>query len=341
MRPTRVVFDARWVGEHGIGRHAREVESRLPGTIQRLSHGPPPVAPAEPLWLSRYLWRERPDLFVTPLYNLPVVRPHGTKCVPTIHDVIHLDLPGAIGQWKAAYFRLQILPRLRRSAHILTVSDASRDRLCDVVGLEADQVTVTGNGISECFTYDPRASRSASRILCIASNRPHKGFIDLLAALERMPRAGQGLEVCIVGLPETVLPHLRQLRGLRCRLHLLGVLDDRALAEQFRSANVFISPSLVEGFGLPPLEALACGTPVVVTDIPAHRETMGSLQNVTFVEARSPDAIAAGLIESLSRTPEPLVREEVAQIVRRTHTWDATVSRILRVIEWFAGMRQQ
>ena len=224
-----------------------------------------------------------------PHYVIPLAYPG--RIVVTIHDIIHVLFPEflrpALG---FAYARFLIRAAVRRSSRVITVSRTTADDLRRLFGANEARLRVIPNGIHESFFARgrPGRGRGAAR----APRRP-----PAVLSARRQPQAAQERR----GRPQGV-PDLRALgtapraaAGARRRLHARrgarasgrrawdwrtgydasGHLERRELAALFRGAAVFVYPTLYEGFGLPVLEAMACGAPVVAGDVAAVREVAG------------------------------------------------------------------
>lgn len=273
-KPIRILTDARWIGPHGIGRFASNVLSRLPQHLQ-LSSGPRLLSPLDPLWLSCKIGLHQPDLFFSPGFSLPAVSL--SRLVFTIHDLICVQFPGARPASTCArklYFET-VVRRAARKAHcVLTVSEFSRLELLKWTNLRDDAIVNVGNGIDPVFTpagarYDP----GFDYILYVGNCKPHKNVDRLLAAFAQLDYPGLRLLLTGHGTPQ--LRATLQSLALEKRVHWMGCVDDHLLAQLYRGALLLVQPSLMEGFGLPPVEGMACGTPIVVSRTTSLPEVVG------------------------------------------------------------------
>ena len=269
--PLPILSDARCAGPHGIGRFAHEVLRRLL-EHHRLEKGPRPFSPAGPLWLTaQVLWR-RPPVFFSPGFNPPPLC--FTPFVFTIHDLIQVHHPEVATPLKRAYYELILKPCCRRAASVLTVSEYSRAQIVEWSGIPEQRVVNVGNGVGPPFQpAGPRYEPGFQYILYVGNFRPHKNLGRLFEAFRRLK--WPDLRLLLAGPPNReASAQLRKL-GIQGRTTLLTGLSDDELACVYRGASLLALPSLIEGFGLPALEAMACGTPVVVSRATALPEVVG------------------------------------------------------------------
>ncbi|HEY1203921.1 MAG: glycosyltransferase family 1 protein [Bryobacteraceae bacterium] len=304
----RLLADARWTGHHGIGRFASEVLRRLP-VEERLENGPRPLSLADPLWLACQVLVRRPAVLFSPGFNPPPLCP--APFVFTIHDLIHIETPEVSTPAKRLYYRAIVKPACRRAFRVLTVSEHSRSRILAWSGLPAERVLNVGNGVGDPFQTDgPRHEPGFPYILYVGNSRPHKNLDRLLEAFRSLARPD--LKLVLAGTPGH------------------EVAGDDELVAMYRGALFLVLPSLAEGFGLPALEAMACGTPVLVSRTPALLETTGNAA-LLF------DPLDAG---DLARTMALALddaglraRMRAAGLDRaRCFSWDRVAARVLAVL---------
>jgi glycosyltransferase involved in cell wall biosynthesis len=211
--------------------------------------------------LPRLLRRLRPELA-----HFQHALPLGWRgrAVVTIHDLSFESADSGMGRLDRLTFRL-VVPRAARGAdHILTVSERTKRDVVERYGVPAGKVTVTRNGVDPSFSAGGAAD---GYLLFVGAIQERK---DPLAALTAAREVG--LPLVVVG-PEKDAELGRALR--QGGADLRGYVSKDALVELYRGAAALVFPSRFEGFGLPVLEALACGTPVVAADEPALREVAG------------------------------------------------------------------
>lgn len=330
-----IVFDDRWSGEHGIGRFTREVRTRLPGTTIDLA-GCNPVSPLGLLELERVSWgrRSNPALFFSPGYT-PPIRWSG-PVVFTVHDLIHLDVPEERSNFKTLYYNRVVRPAMHRAQRVLTVSEYSRQRLLEWSGVAPEQVVVVGNGVDSTFAPEGRVHQPGyPYVLCVSNTKPHKNVRGLLQAFAQLDLPD--LRLVLSGRADAATRHETLRLGIDHRVVFTGRLSEGALAAHYRGAEVVTLPSLYEGFGLPPLEAMASGIPVVVSDTTSLPEVVGNAG--LLVDPRDPESIADGLNRAVTDTAlRQTLRARGLERVRM-FCWDDVARRVRRElgprgVEW-------
>jgi len=293
-----LLFDARWSGEHGIGRFAREVRARLP--VARELRAPlAPWSPLDPAHLSlRLLSAPRAALFYSPGFNAPLVSK--VPFVFTIHDLNHIRFPQARTMLKSLYYERIMKPACRRARAVATVSAYSKADICAWSGLPPERVVDVGNGVGAPFGPDgEKFAHPRPYVFCVGNRKPHKNEARCLAAFAsiaaRVPH-----DLLLTGAPSAQLLQAVVAGRLSGRVRFLGRIDDQQLAAVYRAAAAVLFVSLYEGFGLPVIEAQACGTPVISSDVCSLPEVGGGA--ALLVDPLSVEAIAAALEAVLTDT---------------------------------------
>jgi glycosyltransferase involved in cell wall biosynthesis len=279
-----LLFDDRWAADHGIGRVAREW-GRLGAGWRPLGPGPSPASPADPIWLAARL-RDADLPFFSPGYNAPL-----TSRAPffvTVHDLCYVDRARLTGALRRVYYGTVVRQRSHAAHGVFTVSEFSRGRLLDAWGLDPRRVHVVTPGVSQAFVRrGPAARFSRPYLLGVGNASPHKNETRTVAAFmaSGLPRTH---DLVLTGAPRAVSSG-----PLDASVRFTGRVDDASLAELYRGADALVFASLYEGFGLPAVEAMACGTPVVCSRTTALGEVAGDA--ALLVDPESTADIARGL----------------------------------------------
>ena len=238
----------------------------------------------------------------------------------TAHDLGPLHHP----EWVDPRTRALHVPKALHAAKTCHLTFAnSRYTADDVVrtlGVPEDRVMVAYPGIHERYRPDgPKAERGAPYLLTTATREPRKNLQTLLDAFGLVRARRPELELLVAGAEEQAAPE-----GVR----FLGYVPAEDLSALYRGAAAFVFPSLFEGFGIPVVEAMACGTPAVVSSHPSLDEASG--QAAVRVEPASPEAIASGVEGALAEAPALVPRglEHARQF-----TWRACGEAMLRGYE--------
>ena len=288
--------------------------------------------------------RSTPHLFHAPHYVLPVLTP--CRSVVTIHDCIHLLFPQYLRNRMAhAYARTMHWTAVHRASRILTVSEASKRDILRFFNVPEERVTVIYNAIDERFYDDPSEEEIVrvreryqlhDRFLMYAGNvKPHKNLERLVEAFVLLRQGGfDDLKLLITGSEISKYATLRRAvhrYNLHKHVRFLGFQSETTLAALYRLSEVFVFPSLYEGFGLPPLEAMASGTPVVVSNVSSLPEVVGDA--AVLVNPYDASAIADGIRQVLG---DPARRAELVTrgLTRaRMFSWQESASRVRQIYQ--------
>lgn len=322
-----VKFDARWIGEHGIGRFARELAARVPG-LTCWHDGPHPASPLDVLYLSLRLLTAPRAVWCSPGFNAPLWLRH--RYVLTIHDLNHIDFPENSSLAKRLYYRFIMRPACRRAAAVLTVSEYSRQKIIAWSGVAPDQVVNVGNGVSPAYApAGPVYAPGHPYLLCISNRRPHKNEERLLHAFARaeLPSA---VQLLFSGTPTPALSTLVATLGITTRVRFLGRIAEADLPALYRGAQALVFPSLHEGFGLPVVEAMACGTPVITSSVTSLPEVAGDA--ALLVDPLQADEIAAAMGQLLADHDLSARLREKGLRRAQQFSWDAVAQRVAAVL---------
>jgi glycosyltransferase involved in cell wall biosynthesis len=368
MPPVRVAIDARKLHDFGIGTYIRNllrqlaridtateyvllcqeadlgIAAELGPNFRAVLEPSPNYSLREQLHVPWVLLREQPTVFHAPHYVLPPA----IRCpsVVTIHDTIHLTFPQYLPNRAAyAYAKASMWSAARRSNRILTVSEASKRDILHFFNVPPDKVVVIPNAIDERFSREPKeedVARVRERyqleqrfVLYVGNIKPHKNLVRLIEAFHVLRRDGlDDLKLLIIGDEISKLPALRRAvheHKLHKHVRFLGYLQDDTLAILYRLAALFVFPSLYEGFGLPPLEAMASGTPVVTSNVSSLPEVTGDA--AVLVDPYSIPAIVDGMRRVLS---DPALAAEMRRkglLRAREFSWERSVVKIRGVYQ--------
>jgi glycosyltransferase involved in cell wall biosynthesis len=257
-------------------------------------------------------------------YVFPVRAPG--RLVVTVHDLSFEHHP----EWMAFHDRLPFrtfVPRaVRRADAVITVSEWTREDILETYGIPSERVVVTPNGVDPVFRPDGLRRGGPPYLLFVGALQPRK---DPLTAVSALPLLDPELHLLVAGADKrdgTVVRDRVERLGLRARVEFLGHVDMPSLASLYRGAACLVVPSRYEGFGLPVIEAMACGTPVVAARAAALPEVAGSA--AVLVDPGDPEALAAG-VEHALRQRESFVAAGFERAA--SFSWRDTARRTLAV----------
>jgi glycosyltransferase involved in cell wall biosynthesis len=309
----RIALDVRKINDFGIGTYIRNLIKHLPRVdqeteyfllcfaqdeelVRSLNQHFTPVRVTSPNYSVREhigipatLRRLRVQLFHSPHYVLPMLTP--CRSVVTVHDVIHLLFPQYLPSRLASHYaRYMIRRALEKTELVLTVSDSSKRDLLTFFEVSPDKVVVIPNGIDSSITEGLSVQELARvkerfqifgrTVLFVGNIKPHKNVERLIAAFAKVREDPEysDLTLIVVGDDISKYPSLRRTverHRVRGHVRFFGFVPELTLVALYKTADVFAFPSLYEGFGLPPLEAMANGTPVVTSNISSLPEVVG------------------------------------------------------------------
>jgi glycosyltransferase involved in cell wall biosynthesis len=284
------------------------------------------------------------QVFHEPHYTLPLWLKG--RSVVTIHDIIHLRFPQYFSKVQRAYSHSMIWHALRNAAYVITDSEFTKRDILTTFRVPEQKIRVIPLGVGNHYNPVPRGKRMeafrtkfgirGAFVLYVGNIKPHKGVPTLLESF-KMLRRHKDLELVLVGGTLDQDPVIaRQVldSGLMGRIKELGRLTEDDLVTAYSAAEILVMPSLYEGFGLPALEAMACGTPVIVSDAASLPEIAGDAA-LQFRAGNSPEL--ADLLASLLREPalrKKCVRKGIERA--KTFTWTKTAMDTLALYDTIA-----
>ncbi len=337
----KIAVDIRMSGKSGIGAFLDNMLPTFKESPNEILLVNPPIKPfslKEALFFPRELLRQinACDAYFTPYCNIPGrVFSRGIK-VPifsTIHDVIFLDLPlaGKVGTLlRKIVYKLAIF----KSKEIFTVSEFSKSRIIERLKCKKP-ITVVHNGVP-LYNEDSEKKEKTDTIIFVGNIKAHKGIKTLIPAfirarkeLEKKPNE-KPPRLLIVGSKENFRTSDTELESLfaDCQkdgIEFTGFVPDEKLKDLISQARLLVQPSLYEGFGIPPLQALYSGTKALISDIPVFKEIYQKLP-VEYFKAGDADDLAKKIVEQYSdKSPLPPVE--------RIYSYKKSAQAVLKRIE--------
>ena len=251
------------------------------------------------------------DVYYTPYCNIP----SGIE-IPvfsTIHDVVFLDVPGLASKAGVAARKYFYQRAIDKSRAVFTVSEFSRDRIRATLDCKKCSLIVTYSAIPEWLSSKPsQVVHKIRQLLFVGNIKKHKGLSVLLDALKEARKTGFDMPLVIAGNADNFRTRdaeiARNIASLpEGAVRFTGRISDDELLELYRTSTLLVQPSLYEGFGLPPLEALSLGTKALISDIPVFKEIYDGFP-VTFFRSGDSDDLAEKLAFCANdASPIPLI----------------------------------
>ncbi|QWT52112.1 glycosyltransferase family 4 protein [Eubacterium sp. MSJ-33] len=284
------------------------------------------------------LWRVRADCYLFPAFPAPFLF-FSKKAVSAIHDVGCWDCPETNKRSMIVYFRILYRKVAMCGKRIITVSEFSKGRIVERLHVKPERVAVIYDGVSECFTkfaYEEamdiqvreRLELPEHYILCLSTLEPRKNMRFLIEAYAKMRYNKKvNRELVLVGrkgwMVDTLLDDIPD--DVKQHIHLTGFVGDDELPYVYHDADIFVFTSIYEGFGMPPVEALTCGTSVLSSDAASMPEVLGGAAEY-FQSGNMQD-----LMEKLQQMLESKHKRSYDTI--RQYDWGEEAGKLLEILK--------
>ena len=330
-------------GDTGVARYAAELRDRLVARPEvdvrayTIGRGPRPPFPALrvrwPLRIVHLAWStfRWPDVtralgpghvvhaldLVPPPTNAPVV--------VTVHDLLPLRVPALYSRRHRRIARRQAAS-LARATVVTTTCEATADHITEVTGIERASIVVAPPGVRAPHARPGSPMVGGTYVLAVGSVTPRKGFERLAEAVAALGSLAP--RVVIAGPPGWRADAVRsRVTASGAAVTFLGRVDDETLDNLYRNAAAVCHPSTAEGFGIPVLEAMAYGIPVVATDLASTREIVGPKMRLVPVDDVA--ALSTAIADAVARPPHVDAMVEVGRERARHYTWERTADSIV------------
>ncbi len=275
-----------------------------------------------PRWLAR-IWQRAQlplpveiitgpvDLFHATDFVLPPTLPR-TRSLLTVHDLSFLRVPDAASPSLRRYLEAVAPRSVERADHVLADSQATKDDLIEIYRTPADKISVLYSGVDARFdpvmdqmtlkaVLDKHNLKDIKYVLSVGTVQPRKNYSGAIRALSRIRDQGIDLHYAVAGGPGWLEDEMyRSIRetAMEDRVHILGFVPDEDLPALYSGARALLALSLYEGFGLPVLEAMACGTPVITSNLSSLPEVAGDAG--ILVDPLDSEAISDAIVKTLT-----------------------------------------
>jgi glycosyltransferase involved in cell wall biosynthesis len=292
-----------------------------------------------PLWIET--WTGSLDLFHAPDFFLPPAKP-GTPTIVTVHDLSFVREPATTMPGMEAHLNKWVPNSVRRADHVIAVSETTRQDLIELYQTPPEKITTLYHGVTSEFqpvksptllsTLRQKYNLGDSPfVLSVGTIQPRKNYTRLVQAFAQIDKS---FSLVIVGSKgwhyDEIFAEVAK-HGLEKRVHFSGFVADADLSALYSAASLFVYPSLYEGFGLPALEAMACGTPVVVSNQSSLPEVVGEAG--LLVDPYDADALATAMSQVLSDTTLQQQLAKAGQEQAKKFTWERMGTKLLKLYQ--------
>lgn len=283
--------------------------------------------------LSIQSFKDNLDVLFVPAHTLPVIRKPGLKSVVTVHDLGSEYLPGTHQLKQRIYLSYMQRKQLKGATRIIAVSKATKKDLVKRIGIEPEKVTVIYEG------YDQKLFKPIRGDILVNSLKPYYLFVGTVQPrknLERVIKAFAKIKdkkLVIAGSKGWLADQIYKLPkklGIEDKVKFLGYVPDEKLPALYSAAEALVFPSLFEGFGLPILEAQACGCPVLTSKISSMPEVAG--KGALLVNPYDVNEITNAMIEVMDQSVRNKLIKNGFENVKR-FSWEKCAAQTLEVFE--------
>ena len=304
----------------------------------------------EQLKLPTLLHEKRIDVFHSPANVLPERLPHSCAGVVTLHDMAFLRYPNVLTRSKRVYHRTFTMRSLQRATMIIADSNSTKQDAIELAGISANHIQTVYPCIDERFSnvildeeiqfFRLAHGLTMGYLFYLGTLEPRKNITTLIEAYAQLRKIyGREEKLVLAGgkgwLFDTIFQRVQEL-GLEAEVLFPGFVSDAEQLLWYHSASVFVYPSLYEGFGMPVTEALACGIPVVTSNVSSLPEAGTTL--ALTVDPHDSDAMARAICEALTDETLHLRCRTQAAMVRQQFSARTMIEQIIAVYEQSAAL---
>lgn len=319
---SNIIYDDRWVGEHGIGRFAKEILNGVDG-LRKIDLKGNPADKFDSIFLTKYLMKNK-DVFFSPGYNPPLM--FLNRSIITIHDLNHVDIDSNTSFLKRIYYNTILKRACKHSLRIFTVSEFSKRRICEWANIEENRVIVVGNGVSSAFNqYGDIYKIDSPYILSVGNRKLHKNEVEALLAYANSSLKNTHKYVFTGNISEELGKVISE-NKITDKVIFTGKVSDMELASLYRGASLLFFPSLYEGFGLPVIEAMSCGTPVITSNNTSLKEIAGNAAFLIDPKDQKQMIEALEEVSSNNFLRKTLIANGLIRV--KKYSWSNTISKV-------------
>lgn len=297
-------------------------------------------------WLQTMLKRNKINIVHFTNYLTPAFKPANVKYVVTIHDLTAWRFPETLPLTYRSYIKRVITHAVKRADLILTVSNFVKNEIIELLGLNGEKIRTIHNGANELFWRQPRSSVEKIAavkkkfgikkefLLFVGTLEERKNILTLVKALEKL-RAYKDLQLVLVGRPGHGFSRVKEYladHSLKEDVVLTGYVAEEEKVTLYDAASIFVYPSLYEGFGIPLVEAMTRGVPIVASKIPSSEEVAQEAA-IYYEPAYDHEALADTILRVLK--DQRLRQEIIKKGFRRAQhfSWENIAQKYIQVYQ--------
>ena len=285
--------------------------------------------------LIRYLKKQDNPLLINPANTAPLFY---KRQIVTIHDMSWLRNPSWFSK-KFYYLYKFLIPKIaKNSLTVVTVSEFSKKEIMNLLEMPEEKIRVVHNAISGAFSNMlkmPPKKNNNNYVLAVSSIDPRKNLNNLLLSFNKLNL--KNMKLVVAGSENKIFAQhkLRNLISINKNITFTGYISEEEMVDLYRNAKLFVFPSLYEGFGLPPLEAMACGCPVIASNVASLPEVCGDA--AYYVAPYDVESIAEGMYKVLTddNLKQNLIKKGFERV--KLFSWEKSAEEYIKVFDEVMG----
>lgn len=285
--------------------------------------------------LPRYLKKQGAPLLLNLCSTAPVFYKNQ---IVTHHDVTYKRYPKSFSRKFKMLYGILVPLMLRNSHRLLTVSEFSKREINEVYGVSEKKISIIYNAVSGDFAHSESSEKKEAYLLAVSSPNYHKNFHGMIEAFLKIK--GPNCKLKVIGKASTsfAVQDYTQLLKETGNIEFLGRVEDEQLVKLYQNALAFVFPSFYEGFGIPPLEAQACGCPVISSNTASMPEVLAD--SVVYFSPEDTDMMAEVMMKIIS--DEDLRSDLImaGQENVKRFSWDTSATKISAILDELSGYRR-
>jgi glycosyltransferase involved in cell wall biosynthesis len=282
--------------------------------------------------LPFYLKRQGSPLLLNLCSTAPVFYKNQ---IVTHHDVTYKRYPKSFSRNFKLLYGILVPLMLKNSHRLLTVSEFSKGEISEIYNVDENKISIIYNAVSGDFSYSESQKHTEKYLLAVSSPNYHKNFHGMIEAFLKLKNTNCKLKVIGSASTSFAAQDYTQLLKDSSDIEFLGRVDDKQLVQLYQNALAFVFPSFYEGFGIPPLEAQACGCPVISSNAASMPEVLAD--SVVYFSPGDTDMMAEAMMKIIA---DESLRADIISAGQenvKRFSWDASATKISAILDELSG----